>query len=130
MAGFNPQIKVMPIKVFEDGSEYAYSSTIASGIEYAVDHGADVINLSVGGEHSSEIEQQAVNKAYRNNVAVVAAAGNEKLNLDNTDYVPAGLDHVITVSAMNEDGTLASFSNYGQTKLEFTAPGVAIKGAK
>lgn len=130
VAGFNPQIKVMPIKVFSDGSEHAYSSTIASGIEYAVDHGADVINLSVGGEHSSEIEQQAVNKAYRNNVAVVAAAGNEKLNLDNTDYVPAGLDHVITVSAMDEDGTLASFSNYGQTKLEFTAPGVAIKGAK
>ena len=130
VAGYNSKIKVMPVKVFADGDEYTTSGAIARGIEYAVDHGADVINLSVGGAHTSDVEQQAVNYAYRNNVAVVAAAGNEKLNLDNNAYVPAGLDHVITVSAMNEDGTLASFSNYGQSKLEFTAPGVLIKGAK
>lgn len=130
VAGFNPNIKVMPVKVFGDGEDYTTSGAVASGIEYAVDHGADVINLSVGGAHSSDVEQQAVNYAHRKNVAVVAAAGNEKLNLDNNDYVPAGLDHVITVSAMNENGTLASFSNYGQSKLEFTAPGVSIQGAK
>lgn len=130
VAGFNPNIKVMPVKVFGDGEDYTTSGAVASGIEYAVDHGANVINLSVGGAHSSEVEQQAVNYAHRKNVAVVAAAGNEKLNLDHNDYVPAGLDHVITVSAMNENGTLASFSNYGQSKLEFTAPGVSIQGAK
>ena len=130
VAGFNQNIKVMPVKVFGDGEDYTTSGAVASGIEYAVDHGADVINLSVGGAHTSEVEQQAVNYAHRKNVAVVAAAGNEKLNLDNNDYVPAGLDHVITVSAMNENGTLASFSNYGQSKLEFTAPGVSIQGAK
>lgn len=130
VAGFNSSIKVMPVKVFGDGEDYTTSGAIARGIEYAVDHGADVINLSVGGAHSSDIEQIAVNYAYRNNVAVVAAAGNESLNLDTNAYVPAGLDHVITVSAMNKDGSLASFSNYGQSKLEFTAPGVGINGAK
>lgn len=130
VAGINSNIKVMPVKVFGDGEDYTTSGAVARGIEYAVDHGADVINLSLGGAHSSDIEQQAVNYAYRKNVAVVAAAGNEQLNLDNNDYVPAGLDHVITVSAMNKNGTLASFSNYGQSKLEFTAPGVSIQGAK
>ncbi len=130
VAGFNSNIKVMSVKIFGDGEDYTTSGAVARGIEYAVDHGADVINLSVGGAHSSDVEQNAVNYAYRKNVSVVAAAGNEQLNLDNNDYVPAGLDHVITVSAMNENGTLASFSNYRQSKLEFTAPGVNIKGAK
>ena len=129
VAGFNSNIKVMPVKVFGT-SDSTYSTTIAQGIEYAVNHGADVINLSVGGQHYSDYEQQAINYAYNKNVAVVAAAGNEQLNLKYTDYSPGGLDHVITVSALNENGTLASFSNYGDGIVEFAAPGVAIKGAK
>lgn len=129
VAGFNSNIKVMPVKVF-GSSDSTYSTTIAQGIEYAVDHGADVINLSVGGQHYSDYEQQAINYAYNKNVAVVAAAGNEQLNLKYTDYSPGGLDHVITVSALNENGTLAYFSNYGDGIVEFAAPGVNIKGAK
>lgn len=116
-------------KVF-GASNSAYSSTIAQGIEYAVDNGADVINLSVGGQHKSECEQAAIDYAYRKNVAVVAAAGNEKLNLAYCDYSPGGLNHVITVSALAENGSLANFSNYGNGVVEFTAPGVNIKGAK
>lgn len=129
VAGFNSNIKIMPIKVFGT-SDSAYSSTIAQGIEYAADHGADVINLSVGGQHYSAYEQEAIDYAYSKNVAVVAAAGNEKLNLANCDYSPGGLNHVITVSALAENGSLAKFSNYGQGVVEFTAPGVNIKGAK
>lgn len=129
VAGFNSNIKVMPVKVF-GSSDSTYSTTIAQGIEYAVNHGADVINLSVGGQHYSDYEQQAINYAYNKNVAVVAAAGNEQLNLKYTNYSPGGLNHVITVSALNENGALAYFSNYGDGIVEFAAPGVNIKGAK
>lgn len=129
VAGFNPNIKIMPVKVFgtEDST---YSTTIAAGIEFAVDKGADVINLSVGGQHRSTVEQQAIDYANKMNVAVVAAAGNEKLNLEYYDYSPGGLNGVITVSALNENGELASFSNYGDGIVEFAAPGVNIQGAK
>jgi len=130
IAGHNPQIKVMPLKVFGNNEDTTSSTLIASAIEYAADCGVDVINLSVGGAHHSEVEQRAINKAYEKNVAVVAAAGNKSLNLDNEPYSPGGLEHVITVSAMNTNGALADFSNYGQSKIEFTAPGVAIRGAK
>lgn len=129
VAGFNTNIKIMPIKVFGTGDS-TYSSTIAQGIEYAADHGADVINLSLGGQHYSAYEQEAIDYAHRKNVAVVAAAGNEKLNLAHWEYSPGGLNHVITVSALTENGSLASFSNYGEGIVEFAAPGVNIKGAK
>lgn len=130
VAGVNASIKIMPVKVFPDNDSYTYASTIAAGIEYAARKNVDVINLSVGGAHLSQIEQKAINIAHNKNIAVVAAAGNESLNLDESPYAPAALEHVITVSAMDTDGKLASFSNYGASKLEFTAPGVGVKGAK
>lgn len=130
VAGVNTSIKIMPVKVFPDNDSYTYGSTIAAGIEYAARKNVDVINLSVGGAHLSQIEQKAINIAHSKNIAVVAAAGNESLNLDNSPYAPAALEHVITVSAMDTDGKLASFSNYGASKLEFTAPGIGVKGAK
>lgn len=130
VASSNANVKVMPLKVFANGAENCSSTTVAEAIRYAADHGADVINLSLGGQHRSEIEQQAIDYANSKNVAVVAAAGNESLNLEITPYSPGGLDGVITVSAMTKDKNLASFSNYGNGVVEFTAPGVSIKGAQ
>lgn len=129
VAGFNPHIKVMPVKIFGKDC-YTSSSLIAAGIEYAADNGADVINLSVGGKHSSWIEQKAIDYANEKNIAVVAAAGNDSLDLVNNDYSPAGLNGVITVTALNENRELAKFSNYGNGVVEFAAPGVNIQGAK
>lgn len=130
VASSNDNVKVMPLKVFANGADSCSSTTVAEAIRYAADHGADVINLSLGGQHRSEIEQQAIDYANSKNVAVVAAAGNESLNLEITPYSPGGLDGVITVSAMTKDKNLASFSNYGNGVVEFTAPGVSIKGAQ
>ncbi len=129
IAGSNTNIKIMPLKVFgtEDSTP---SSIVAEAIKYASDNGADVINLSLGGEGYSYDEQEAINYANMRNVAVVAAAGNEKLNLENCDFSPGGLDGVITVSAMTSNGNLASYSNYGEGVVEFTAPGSSINGAK
>lgn len=129
IAGSNTNIKIMPLKVFGTADSCS-SSAVAAAIRYATDNGADVINLSLGGQHKSYEEQSAINYANRKNVAVVAAAGNETLNLEYCDYSPGGLDGVITVSALNKDLSIASFSNYGNGIVEFAAPGVSINGAK
>lgn len=129
IAGANTNIKIMPIKVFGD-SGTASSLVIAEAIKYAADNGADVINLSLGGQHEGYWETEAINYANSKNVAVVAAAGNEKLDLAVNEYSPGGLNGVITVSAITQNKSLASFSNYGEGIVEFAAPGVSIKGAK
>ena len=129
VAGFNANIKIMPLKVF--GSEDTTpDSMVAAAIEYAADNGANVINLSLGGMHTSTLEQNAVEKALAKNVAVVAAAGNDKADLRYVEHSPGGLNGVITVSAIDSNDNLATFSNYGDGKIDFAAPGVAINGAK
>lgn len=129
VAGFNADIKIMPLKVF-GSEETTPDSFVAAAIEYAADNGANVINLSLGGMHTSTLEQNAVEKALAKNVAVVAAAGNDKADLRYVEHSPGGLNGVITVSAIDSNDNLATFSNYGDGKIDFAAPGVAINGAK
>ena len=129
VAGFNADIKIMPLKVF--GAEKTTpDSLVAAAIEYAADNGANVINLSLGGMHTSTLEQNAVEKALAKNVAVVAAAGNDKADLRYVEHSPGGLNGVITISAIDSNDNLATFSNYGDGKIDFAAPGVSINGAK
>ena len=129
VAGFNADIKIMPLKVF-GSKDSTPDSMVAAAIEYAADNGANVINLSLGGMYKSSIEQDAVNKALAKNVAVFASAGNDNADLRYAAHSPGGLDGVITVSAINSNDNLASFSNYGEGKIDFAAPGVSINGAK
>ena len=117
-------IKIMPIRVLDnDGS--GYDSAIAQGIRYAVDHGAKVINLSLGGGHSNYMDS-AVNYALSKSVTVVAAAGNEGINAASS--CPAHIEKCITVAAVDKANKRASFSNYGDM-LDISAPGVEIRSS-
>ena len=128
IAGSNPDIRLMPLKVF--GSEDMTSSLLISeAIEYATDNGADVINLSLGGFGYSDLEARAVRYAEEHNVAVVAAAGNKSSDISDTPYSPGSLDGVITVSAIDQQMDLAYFSNYGDGIVEFAAPGIDVRTA-
>jgi thermitase len=105
---------------------------IAAGIIYAVDRGAKVINLSLGGTAISTTVQGAVNYALSRNVVVVAAAGNNGDNDNdgivegnNLPYYPASYIGVISVGAVNEDATIANFSNTS-SNVTVVAPGVDI----
>jgi serine protease len=116
-------VRIMPVKVLNDQGE-GYASTIAEGVRFAVNHGARVINMSL--EFSSEVTaaeipelMSALRYAYRHNVVVVAAAGNEG---DAAIAYPARAPHVIAVGATTEHGCLASYSNYGRG-LALVAPG-------
>lgn len=114
-------VKIMPVRVL-DANGSGYDSVIGSGIMYAADRGADIINLSLGGERSNYIDT-AVNYAVNKGVTVVAAAGNE---YDNTSkYSPAHLSNIIVVGAVDSNNKRASFSNVGSS-VDVVAPGVDV----
>ncbi|MBO8163278.1 MAG: peptidase S8 [Brevibacillus sp.] len=121
IAGMSWNSMIMPIKAIgADGSGTAFD--IAEGIRWATDHGAHVINLSVGNYTSSAALQEACRYAYERNVVLVAATGNDATNQPG---YPAAYPEVLGVSAVDHRTRLASFSNYGQY-VDVVAPGVDI----
>ncbi len=115
--------QIMPVRVLNSEGE-GDATTIAEGVRYAVDHGARVINLSL--EFSSDVSAHdipqlmaALRYAYRKDVVVVAAAGNEG---HTAIAYPARAPHVIAVGATTEHGCLANYSNDGPG-LTLVAPG-------
>ncbi|MGZ4176494.1 MAG: S8 family serine peptidase [Solirubrobacteraceae bacterium] len=125
LTGLAYGVSIMPIRVL-DASGEGDEATIAQGIRYAVDHGAQVINLSLEFLPSqvnsgSEIPQivSAVGYAHRRGVAVVGAAGNDETN---QIAYPARAPGVISVGATTRDRCLADYSN-GGSGLDLVAPG-------
>ncbi len=121
--------KVMPLQALDDEGS-GYTSDVVAAIYYAVDNGADVINMSLGGAYDDPALAEAVNYAYMENVVVVAAAGNcgsgQEFGCDPQQpgqmSYPALNPHVVSVGATRSDNTRASFSSYGPG-LDITAPG-------
>lgn len=118
-------VKIMPVRVLQSYS--GSLSNILNGIYFAVDEGADVINISLGGKMSDcQAVDDAIAYANNNNAVVVVCAGNEKDDVQ--FYCPAHIENVITVSATNKKNEFASyFSNFGLT-IDVAAPGVEILG--
>ncbi|MGD6990982.1 S8 family serine peptidase [Sutcliffiella horikoshii] len=114
---------LMPIKVGD--RQGAFASDIASGVDYAVENGADIINISIAGEKQNNTLKEAIDKAVKSGVMVVAAAGN---NSSNKVEYPAGYPGVMSVGASNLAGGMADFSNYGDS-VAVVAPGVEIFSA-
>jgi serine protease len=119
-AGVAFDARLMPVKVLsEDG--WGTTSDVADGIRWAAQHGAQVINLSLGGPRNSRILQRAVDYAKSKGVVVVAAAGNSGGSVG----YPGGSRGVIGVSATNSKDELAWFSSRG-AGVDIAAPGVDV----
>ncbi|MBD3336363.1 MAG: S8 family serine peptidase, partial [Candidatus Eisenbacteria bacterium] len=95
---------------------------IADGIQYAADQGARVINMSLGGQASSNTVRAAVHYALAERSLILAAAGNDSLN---SVSFPARIDEVIAVGASDPSDAVAAFSNWGP-ELDLVAPGVDV----
>ena len=97
-------------------------------IDYAVMHGAKVINLSWGTNGESTALKDAIERALRRNVVVVCSAGNGGKDLDTNPYFPAsfGLKDLITVAGTDNFDQPASWSNYGARAVTVAAPGTDI----
>ena len=112
---------LLPVKVLDSTGAGTYGD-VASGIIFATDKGAKIINMSLGGSSSSRTLEDAVKYALSRGVVVVAAAGN---NGNDTAVYPAAYSGVIAVTASTQDDNLASFSSYGN-HVYISAPGVGI----
>ncbi|MFJ7745382.1 S8 family serine peptidase [Peribacillus sp. NPDC097295] len=114
-------VQILPVKVMSK-SGVGDAFNIAQGIDYAVDQGVDVINMSLSGEYSETIEK-AVKNAADKGIVVVAASGNGGGNAD-ASY-PAALPNVLSVGAIATKDQVYERSNYGST-LDIVAPGVSV----
>jgi thermitase len=113
--------RILAVKSMDSTGSGTYSA-IVNGITYAADHGARIINLSLGGPSSSSSLQSAINYAWNKNIVIVAAAGNAGTS---TPQYPAACSNVVAVSATDSNDALASFSSYG-SDVDLSAPGVNI----
>lgn len=128
--GANPRALIMPVSVMQsDGTGDV--ATIVKGIDYAVDNGATVLNLSLGTYANSRAMRQALERAYQSAV-IVAAAGNDFARIDlsfnchpglcsSGVMFPAGYSFVLGVQATTENGSLAGFSNHDSTGPTFSS---------
>jgi subtilisin family serine protease len=121
IAGVAPSARVLPIRVL-DAQGSGSSSDVARGITWAVDHGAEVINLSLGGPHSQAV-QTAVDYAESLGVVVVAAAGNA--GVGGPPNYPAALEQVVAVASHEPNGAVSTFSTRG-AYVDVAAPGSGI----
>jgi len=118
VAGVAPEAALMPVRVLDARGSGGWGS-LAAGIRYAADNGADVINMSLGGGMPSQVVRRAIDHAHEKGVVIVAAAGNASKS--RVEY-PAAYDHVIAVGAVRFDEELTFYSSYGRG-LDVVAPG-------
>ncbi len=120
-----PAADIMPLRVF-DGSGSGHLYDIVDAIYYAVDHGADIINMSFSMDQSSKELKRALKYARDNGVVAVAAAGN---NGDQSLVFPAADGRVVGVASTTETDELSDFSSFGASLVKLAAPGDGVISA-
>jgi subtilisin family serine protease len=130
--GINWDIRFVVAKVLKGPDGKGDTTWINSGIVFAADNGARVINLSLGGYHScTSLEQDAINYALNKGAVIIVAAGNGNpsgIAVDASTSSPANCNEVIVVGATGPNDERASYSNFGST-VSISAPGGNSNGA-
>lgn len=116
-------VKIMPLKCFENGR--AYTSDLIEAIKYAEENGASIVNCSWGSTNNNPALREAMEHSE---LFFVCAAGNNRLNVDETPIYPAsfGLGNSISVAALNQDNGFSYFSNYG-TSIDISTLGREVE---
>jgi membrane-anchored mycosin MYCP len=122
--GVAPEAKILSVKVFTQTQQSNSSVTLAQGIRDATLLGAQVINVSMT-TRSSAVLRAAVEFALSSNVVIVASGGNDDQQNGVGPFYPASYPGVLSVGAVERDGSLASFSDQ-RSHVAVTAPGVSI----
>jgi subtilisin family serine protease len=120
ISGLAPKCKILPIKVLGNGT--GSIATISDGLIWAADHGADVVNMSLGTYTEEKTLGEAVKYALGKNVVCVATMGND--NMEKRRF-PAGFPGMIAIGSTDENDKKSTFSNYGDW-ITVSAPGTNI----
>jgi len=139
VAGVNWNVRILPVKVL-DNTGTGVASDVAAGITWAVDQGASIINMSLGGTslEGTPLLNEAIKYAYDKKVLIVAAAGNDSAligaDLDIKPVYPVcsdgGENRILGVTAVDINDRKASFANYGRACIDVNAPGTAYFNSK
>ncbi|MEA2650485.1 MAG: hypothetical protein QOI85_206, partial [Chloroflexota bacterium] len=128
VVGVAPSVRIMAVKIFDNGTACGTDQQAIDAIAYAADNGALIINASWGSLGASQSLGAAIEAVP--DVLVVAAAGNggtDGLGDDNDEipFYPASYDlpNVLSVAAVHNEGQLSTFSNFGATSVDLSAPG-------
>jgi subtilisin family serine protease len=126
-SGLAPNARIMAVKVL-DANRSGNSSLLASGIRYAIDEGARILNVSINGDGTSSDLTAALHYASEKGATIVASAGNNSRNLDLTPSYPASSAEpsVLSVTATDEGGGIVGFANRGLRSVDLAAPGDTI----
>ena len=110
----NPNANVLSIRAIDDNGHGNISGIVAA-IEYALNQGAEIINLSISSRTTilNSVLESEIKKAVNSGVAVIAAAGND--GDDVKDYMPGSVNEAVVIGACNENGERLGSSNYGYT---------------
>lgn len=129
-----PEVKILALKYYNPkATGQANLEATIKALKYAVDNNVDVINYSGGGPEASVEELRILKAAEKKGILVIAAAGNERSNIDDKRhaYYPAsyGLSNIITVGAHDDSLNIIPSSNYGKNTVDIAAPGHRIRSA-
>ncbi len=119
ITGINENVELYSAKVL-DYNDVAPVSRVIEGIDWAIEQGVNIINISMGTKQYSASLEYEINRAIEKGILVIAAAGN-----DGTVEYPAAFDKVISVGAVGADGYVSEFSAQGEA-LDVVAPGEQI----
>ena len=124
VTGVNWDVNVMALKFLDENGE-GNTADAANAIDFAVAHGARIVNASWGGPSFSQALYGAIRRAGERGTMVVAAAGNEGVNTDSRPDYPAAFDlpNIVSVAATDRGDRLLDFSNYGAKSVDLGAPG-------
>jgi type VII secretion-associated serine protease mycosin len=140
IVGVAPESRILSIRVITDPGDPNYKryqreatsrvqQALATGIDYAVNHGSAVISMSIGYGGPSEAVREALQYAYQHNVVVVASAGNSGQTTSAGQHAPysfpANYPGVLSVAAVNDAGQPAAFSS-DNLSVQLAAPGVSV----
>jgi subtilisin family serine protease len=124
VTGVNWDVNVMALKFLDENGE-GNTADAANAIDFAVAHGARIVNASWGGPSFSQALYGSIRRAGERGAIVVAAAGNEGVNADTRPDYPAAFDlpNIVSVAATDRADRLLDFSNYGAKSVDLGAPG-------
>ncbi|MEU8816028.1 type VII secretion-associated serine protease mycosin [Actinoplanes sp. NPDC048796] len=130
VVGIAPKAKILPVRVLDADNRYDDALIVARGVRWAVDHGARVINLSLGGNGSSAALAAALDYAFAKDVVVIACTGNTSASSGTDVWYPAREPGVLAVAGTERDGTSLWSGSITGKETVVTAPATQLVGAR